>query len=129
MNKVFLCGNIVADGEMRVTENDKVKVNFILAINKKISKDTTKTTFIPCVIWGKFGQSVVGYLKKGSQLIVDGELEINNVNTEKGWKTYAYVNVNDLQFGRQRQPKVVKQEAERNTKNSDMVQVDEDVPF
>ena len=127
MNKVLLCGNIVADGEMRVTENDKVKVNFILAINKKNGKGMTKTTFIPCIIWGKFGESVVGYLKKGSQLIVDGELEINNVNGEKGWKTFACVNVNDIQFGRQ--PKSSRQEAERNNKNSDMVAVDEDVPF
>lgn len=127
MNKVILCGNIVEDGEMRVTENDKVKVNFTLAINKRITKDKTKTTFIPCVIWGKFGETVVKYLKKGSQLIVDGELEINNVKGEKGWKTYAYVNVNDIQFGRQ--PKGAKQEVERNNKNRGMVEVDEDVPF
>ena len=128
MNKVLLCGNIVADGEMRVTENDKVKVNFILAINKRIAKGMTKTTFIPCVIWGKFGETVVGYLKKGSQLIVDGELEINNVKSDKGWKTYAYVNVNELQFGRG--SKGSKQEAERNNKNTDMAPVDDtDVPF
>ena len=128
MNKVLLCGNIVEDGEIRVTESDKVKVNFTLAINKRIGKDKTKTTFIPCVIWGKFGETVVGYLKKGSQLIVDGELEINNIKSEKGWKTYAYVNVNELQFGRG--SKGSKQEAERNNKNSDMVPVDDtEVPF
>ena len=127
MNKVLLCGNIVEDGELRFTDSGKARVKFTLAINKRISKDHTKTTFIPCVIWGKLGESTVTYLKKGTQLIIDGELGIDSIKSEEGWKTYACVNVNELQFGRT--PKDRKQECERNNKNRDMTEVDEDVPF
>ena len=98
MNKVILLGNLVKDLEVTVTKNDKLVGKTTLAINEGYS-DNKKTTFVNLTIFGERCDKLQQYLLKGTGVLIDGKLDINNVQDKEGnWSTYVTVIVNDLQI-------------------------------
>lgn len=88
MNKVELYGRLTKDPEVRTTASGKNVTGFTLAVNRNVSKDAganvQKADFIPCSAWGKTGETVAKYCKKGHRLLVEGSLEINNFTGKDG---------------------------------------------
>ena len=98
MNKIILLGNLVKDLEVTVTKNDKLVGKTTLAVNEGYG-DNKKTTFINLTIFGEICDKLQQYLLKGTGVIIDGKLDINNVQDKEGnWSTYVTVIVNDLQI-------------------------------
>jgi len=76
MNRVTLYGNVGKDPESR-TINEKTVTKFTLATNKTFTKDgnkVTETQWHNIVLWGKVAETASKYVKKGSSLIVEGEI-------------------------------------------------------
>lgn len=98
MNKVILLGNLVKDLEVTVTKNDKLVGKTTLAVNEGYG-DNKKTTFVNLAIFGERCDKLQQYLLKGTGVLIDGKLDINNVQDEEGnWSTYVTIIVNDLQI-------------------------------
>ena len=98
MNKVILLGNLVRDLEVTVTKNDKLVGKTTLAVNEGYG-DNKKTTFVNIVIFGERCDKLQQYLLKGTGVLIDGKLDINNVQDKEGnWSTYVTVIVNELQI-------------------------------
>ena len=91
MIKVFASGNIGKDAETRQVGENSV-ISWSIASTKKY-KDKEQTTWLNCQKWnaGRLSE----YLKKGTKVIVSGELEIR----EHEGKYYTTLNVFDLEFG------------------------------
>lgn len=92
MNTICLLGRLVRDPETRYTQSGKAVANFTLAVDRQFDRD--KTDFIMCTAWGKTAEVIVQYLRKGNQLGVVGELNIDNVDG----KYYTKVNVRNITF-------------------------------
>ena len=98
MNKVILLGNLVKDLEVTVTKNDKLVGKTTLAVNEGYG-DNKKTTFVNLAIFGERCDKLQQYLLKGTGVLIDGKLDINNVQDKEGnWSTYVTIIVNDLQI-------------------------------
>lgn len=99
MIQAFITGNIGKDAELRQAGSDNV-CSFSVASNRK-AKGNDVTTWVSCSIWGKRGDALVQYLKKGTKVAVSGELSTR----EHNGKTYLELRVNeiDLMGGGQRQ--------------------------
>ena len=98
MNKVILLGNLVKDLEVTVTKNDKLVGKTTLAVNEGYG-DNKKTTFVNLTIFGERCDKLQQYLLKGTGVLIDGKLDINNVQDKDGnWSTYVTIIVNDLQI-------------------------------
>ena len=98
MNKIILSGNLVKDLEVTVTKNDKLVGKTTLAVNEGYG-DNAKTTFVNLTIFGERCDKLQQYLLKGTGVLIDGKLDINNVQDKEGnWSTYVSVLVNDLQI-------------------------------
>lgn len=98
MNKVILLGNLVKDLEVTVTKNDKLVGKTTLAVNEGYG-DNKKTTFVNLVIFGERCDKLQQYLLKGTGVLIDGKLDINNTQDNDGnWSTYVSIIVNDLQI-------------------------------
>ena len=98
MNKVILLGNLVKDLEVTVTKNDKLVGKTTLAVNECYG-DNKKTTFVNLVIFGERCDKLQQYLLKGTGVMIDGKLDINNIQDKDGnWSTYVTVIVNELQI-------------------------------
>ena len=96
MNKVILCGNLTKDMEVKIykgktkKDNDNIVGRFTLAVNEGYG-DNKKATFIPVTIFNKTVENLGDYLIKGTKVNVVGRLDINNIETEEGYKTFVSV--------------------------------------
>ena len=103
MNKVILCGNLVKDMDVKVIKgktkkaDDVIVGRFTLAVNEGYGENK-KATFIPVTIFNKTVENLEEYLIKGTKVNVVGRLDINNVETEEGYKTYVSVVSNEIQL-------------------------------
>ena len=103
MNKVILCGNLVKDMDVKVIKGKNKKADdvivgrFTLAVNEGYGENK-KATFIPVTIFNKTVENLEEYLIKGTKVNVIGRLDINNIETEEGYKTYVSVVSNEIQL-------------------------------
>ena len=103
MNKVILCGNLTKDMDVKIIkgktkkDNDVIVGRFTLAVNEGYG-DNKKATFIPVTIFNKTVENLEEYLIKGTKVNVVGRLDINNVETEEGYKTFVSVISNEIQL-------------------------------
>ncbi len=78
-SKVILAGNLVRDPEMRATTTGSQACNFTIAVNRvyKGSDGSAQeqVSYIDCVAWGKPGETISQYTRKGSGIIVSGRLD------------------------------------------------------
>lgn len=77
-NKVILVGRLTRDPELRYISSGTAVCEISLAIGRKWKgadgQMRDETTFVDVVIWGRQGENVNQYMKKGSQLLVEGRL-------------------------------------------------------
>ena len=103
MNKVILCGNLTKDMDVNIYKgkskksNDLIVGRFTLAVNEGYGEKKI-ATFIPVVIYNKTVENLEEYLIKGTKVNVVGRLDIQNVETEDGYKTYVSVISNEIQL-------------------------------
>ena len=91
MNKVILKGRLARDPEMRYTTTGKAIASFAVAVNG-YGKDA-KAEFIPCVAWEGTAQIVGDNCIKGSEVLVEGRLQVRSYdkNGEKRYVTEVIV--------------------------------------
>ena len=103
MNKVILCGNLTKDMNVKIIkgktkkDSDVIVGKFTLAVNEGYGENK-KATFIPVTIFNKTVENLEEYLIKGTKVNVVGRLDINNVETEEGYKTFVSVVSNEIQL-------------------------------
>lgn len=102
-NKVILMGNLTRDVEVRTTASGQNVANFSLAVSRswrgQDGQQQDQTSFINCVAWGKPGEIIAQYVKKGSPLLVSGRLDQRSYEDKDGNKrTAVEVVVEDFNF-------------------------------
>lgn len=78
LNKIFLQGRLVADPELRHTQNNVAVATFRLAVDRDFKDRDTgerKADFINVVAWRQTGEFVSRYFSKGRMAIVEGKLQ------------------------------------------------------
>ncbi len=77
-SKVIICGNLTRDPELRSTASGTQVASFAVAVNRtyKDSSGTQKedVSFFNCSAWGKIGETISQYAKKGTGIILSGRL-------------------------------------------------------
>ena len=75
---VTIVGYIGIDADIRYLEDGTAVTNFSVAVNKSFRNaqgvKTQKTTWFNVALWGERGETLVSYLKKGTLLLVTGEV-------------------------------------------------------
>jgi single-strand DNA-binding protein len=91
MNKVILYGNVGKDPESKVI-NQKTVTKFSLATNKSYSnaqgEKVTDTSWHNIVLWGKVAETASKYVKKGSSIIIEGEISYRSYENKEGQTVY-----------------------------------------
>jgi len=91
MNKVFLIGRLARDPELRYTGNNTPVASFTIAVNRTFSNQAgeREADFINCVIWRKQAENVKNYLSQGSQVAVEGRIQVRSYDDQNGQKRYV----------------------------------------
>jgi single-strand DNA-binding protein len=88
MNRVILVGNLTKDPELKFIPSGTAVCNLRMATNRKW-KDASgeakeEVCFVGVVVWGKQAEACGEYLKKGSQVLIEGRLQ------SRSWETDAH---------------------------------------
>ncbi len=88
LNRVILIGNLTRDPELRYTPDGTPVASFTIAVNRPFTtrQGEREADFIPVVVWRKRAETCSEYLAKGSQVAVDGRLQIRNYEDKDGVK-------------------------------------------
>lgn len=98
MNKWIGCGRLTKDPAVKYN-NDKAVARFNLAVNRRFSKDG-EADFISCVAFGKQGEFVEKYARKGMKFDVVGRIQTGNYKDKDGKTVYTTdVVVEEIEFG------------------------------
>jgi single-strand DNA-binding protein len=153
-NKVILVGNLTRDVELRYLPSGTAVAKFGLVTNRVYSDPVTKekkqeTMFIDVSVFARAAETANQYLKKGSQVLIEGRLVLNQWTDNTGQKRSKHEIVAEkLQFlgGRDtqqnngyadtsyqqpqqtyNQPPQPQQQAQQNVPSIDIDE--EDIPF
>ena len=127
MNKIVLTGRLVRDAELSyIASTATPKISFTLAVERNYQKDKNnkKVDFINMEMIGKHTENLCQYVTKGKQILVEGELNIDNYEKDGEKRSITKVKVDRLEF-------LGGATAEKKTEelNFQEVDVDEDIPF
>lgn len=89
-NRVVLMGNLTRDPEVRRTGNGTAVADLGLALNEryrnKEGEQVTTTCFVDVVVWQRLAEVCGEYLRKGSLVMIEGRLQLDQWQTEAGEK-------------------------------------------
>lgn len=85
MNKAILMGRLTKDPETRYKDSMAIS-RFTLAVDRR-QKD--EADFFNCTAFGKQGEFVEKYLKKGTKVALTGRIQNDNYTGKDGNKVYS----------------------------------------
>lgn len=115
MNKVLLIGRLTRDAEL--SQSGSTYAKFTLAVNRQFKdKDgSKKADFINCVAFGKTAEVLAQYTQKGSQIGVEGSLQVSSYE-KNGVKQYSTsVVVESIELLERKQEQQVNYQAPQST--------------
>lgn len=88
MNNFWGVGRLVAEPEMKESENGKKYLNFTIAVPRsyKNADGVYDTDFLDVVTFGQIADSTAEYCKKGDLIGIKGRVETSVYETESGEK-------------------------------------------
>ena len=98
LNKVFLQGRLVADPELRHTQQGTPVASYRLAVDRDYkSKDSNaqNTDFVNIVSWRNTAEFVSRYFTKGRMMLVEGRLQMRSYTDKDGNRRVAAEVVTD----------------------------------
>jgi len=103
INKVMLFGNLTKDPELKQLPCGSVVCNISIATNRdwkdKDGNKQSQVTFHNLTAWGKQGEAIAQYMKKGDNAFFEGRME-NNDYEKDGVKHYQMkMTVENFMFG------------------------------
>ncbi len=88
INTVIIAGNLTKDPVLRKTTNGTPVANFFIASNRRYRDNSGQwredVCYVGVVAWYKLAESCFEYLRKGSAVLIDGELQSRNLRSSDG---------------------------------------------
>lgn len=100
MNKVIMMGRLCKDPDISSTASGKTVARYSVAVDRKFKREgEADADFFNCTSFGKQAEFVEKYLKKGTKIVVSGEIQNNNYTNKDGQKVYdVRIMVHDVEF-------------------------------
>ncbi len=102
INKVILVGNVGKDPVVQYVKEDVPVARFTLATSEtyrdKSGEKQTNTEWHNLVVWRGLAKVVEQYIKKGSQLYVEGKLTTRSYEKDGATKYFTEIVVNNLEM-------------------------------
>jgi single-strand DNA-binding protein len=97
LNKVLLIGNLTRDPELRYTPQGSAICDLGLAINRQYTTNDgvkkEEVCFVDITAWGRQAETCNRFVKKGSQIFVEGRLKLDSWQDKETGKNRSKLNV------------------------------------
>ena len=102
-SKAIITGNLTRDPEMRTTTTGSNVCSFSVAVNRVYrgadGANKEDVSYIDCSAWGKLGEVIAQYAKKGTGVLVSGRLNQRSWEDKNGNKRSSVeIVVEDFNF-------------------------------
>lgn len=88
INNILIAGNLTRDPSFRHTTNGTPVANFGIASNRRFKDNNGQwrenVCYVGVVAWYKLAENCADNLKKGSAVVIEGELQSRSLRTEDG---------------------------------------------
>lgn len=99
MNALHIMGRLTADPEITSTQSGTIIARYTVAVDRRYAKESQqKTDFFSCNSFGKQAEFAERYLKKGTKVVISGEMRLDTVQKDGKNVTYPKVAVNEIEF-------------------------------
>ena len=102
LNKVILAGNLTRDPELRHIPSGTAVVDMGLAISEsyknKAGDQVDSVVFVDVVVWGRQAETSAEYLSKGSPVLIEGRLQLDQWEQEGQKRSKMRVRAERVQF-------------------------------
>jgi len=139
LNKVLLMGNLTRDPELRYTPNGTAVAEFGIAVNRRWKtpdgEQRDETTFVDVNMWGRRGEVITEYFKKGDPIFIEGRLRLDQWEGRDGQKrSRMRVVAENFEFissrgGGRRKPEGEEAPAPSGQGGEDIEVSDDEIPF
>ena len=142
LNIVLLAGNLTKDPEVRYTPSGTAVADLRLAVNRTwVDRQTNErkeeVCFVDVVTWGRQAETCGEFLKKGSPVLAEGRLQLDEWESQSGEKrSKLRVRARRIQFlGGRRREEVAKEEVRppsgvsQPSGISEETSAEDDIPF
>ena len=91
LNRVILAGHLTRDPEVRYIPSGTAVSDLRLAVNESYRESGSsewkeRTVFVDVVVWGRQAETAGEFLSKGSPVLVEGRLQLDEWETPQGEK-------------------------------------------
>lgn len=120
MNSIVISGRLTRKPELKQTKTNKYMADFSIAVNRGTKNDDGEyeVDYINCRCWNKTAENLCNYQDKGSFIIVEGSIRVENYTDKDGNNRYTtYVLANNIEYTSKKQVSE-KQEAQALAQNS-----------
>lgn len=101
-NRVILLGNLTRDIELRYTQGGTAVTDIGLAVNDRRKSQSgewiEETTFVDVTLWGRTAEVAGEYLTKGSPVLVEGRLKLDQWEQDGQKRSKLHVVCDRLQM-------------------------------
>lgn len=99
MNSIHVMGRLTKDPEITSAQNGTTIARYSVAVDRKFAKEgQQKTDFFPCVSFGKQAEFVDKHVKKGTKVVISGEMNLDLVQKDGKNITYPKIIVGEIEF-------------------------------
>lgn len=93
LNKVMIMGFLGADPDLRVLQSGNAVLNMSIACNESyLDRNRVRqerTEWVRVKVWGKRGEALSKFLRKGAQVFVEGKLQTTSYQDREGVKRWS----------------------------------------
>lgn len=121
LNKAIIIGNLTKDVELKALPSGSKVANFSVATNRvwynEAKEKQEAVEYHNIVAFGKQAETISQYMKKGSQILVEGRLQTRSWETDGVKKYTTEIILENFQFGKKSEAKeevkITDEEAEK----------------
>jgi len=140
VNKVFLIGNVGKDPDVRYLEKGVAVANFPLATTERGytmangTQVSDRTEWHNIVLWRNLAEIAEKYVRKGSQIFIEGKIKTRSYEDKTGVKRYiTEIYAENMQMLGKREQQSSEAAAESATpivnEEPDVEEINDDLPF
>ena len=101
-NKVIIMGNVTRDPDLKRLDSGTSVCDIGVAINEswkdKEGNPREQTTFVDVVAWARQAETCAEYLRKGSPVLIDGRLQLDEWEKDGEKRSKMRVRADRVQF-------------------------------
>lgn len=133
INNVIIAGNLTRDPSLRKTSNGTPVANFSIASYRRYKDNNGQwredVCYVGVVAWYKLAESCYENLRKGSAILVDGELQSRTLRTANGFtRNVVEIRARRIQFLDKKVPDETPALQEQNNPEASGTKQDHETP-